>query len=291
MLFRPKIWTHHHEARIFHLILCVSFIGLAIVSGLGLFLRFREIKAAEVYVENGVGASTRVEGGADEEPEEITPTTTPGSGNGSGFPNPQTPTTTTPTGQTPTSPGTTPTTTTPPVKPEQKPTPLPNVFYEISVTIPENYKAISPGEKFYSFINLKTSTPPKEAIRATIYYSVIDEAGDEVISGSDTVFVKDQIILKKPIITYTNLTPGIYTLKVTSTVSGNLEATDIFQVKGIPALYIGGGITINQTVVFQALFFLLLFFLLIAYFEYHKVAIISAFIRKIDEYDIKLINP
>jgi hypothetical protein len=262
------------------------------VASFGIFLNFNNSKAATTTVTNQLNTSTSVSGGTEEAPVVVIDTSTSNTGGGYIAPTSSPVSTSTP-------PSVPATPTNPPSNPEinNNPTPTPAPTpevpvitkngYKLSIWVPEQYKVISPGQEFFVSVDVKSNTLLKKGIPITINYQIENNDNEVVITAQDNLYIKGELLIKKPIVTYSNLEAGVYTVKVTTSLTGDAVAYDTFQIKGIPALYIGGGTSINQTALFQALFFLLLFFLLVAYFEYHKVAIISAFIKKVDENDLK----
>jgi hypothetical protein len=67
-------------------------------------------------------------------------------------------------------------------------------------------------------------------------------------------------------------------------------ASDTFEIKGKPILAVNANTKVNITLIFQTLLALLFMFMFITYFEYNKVSVLSHFIKKVDEEDLRLYN-
>ena len=164
-------------------------------------------------------------------------------------------------------------------------------LFDVLVMIPTQFKAIAPGDDLVANIKLINFGSSGNPVDVSVEYTVENAQGEIIMQSSQTVAVATQLSVLKTFNTNQSLPEGQYKLTVRVPSKDVIAtASDVFEVKGPPILAVGVTGKVDITSIFQTLFILLFMFTLVAYWEYNKVSVLTHFIRKVDEQDLKLYN-
>lgn len=160
-------------------------------------------------------------------------------------------------------------------------------LFDVLVAIPEQFKTVAPGDDLVANIKLINFGSAGNPVDVGVQYTVENTAGEIIMQSSQTVAVATQLSILKTFKINPSLAEGQYKLTV-RVPSKDVIATsaDNFEVSGAAVIPLGPNTKVNFTVFFQALLAMLFLFSLVVYLEYNKVAVLTHFIKKVDEEDL-----
>jgi hypothetical protein len=161
------------------------------------------------------------------------------------------------------------------------------VLFDVFARIPDQFKIIAPGDQLVASISLINFGSSGHPVDVGVEYTIFDSEGHIVFQISETSAVATRLSILKTFNTNPQFKPGIYKL-VVKVPSKDLIATaaDTFEIKGPSVLQVGSVGKVDFTVLFQTLLAMMFLFCLIIYLEHNKIAVLSHFIKKVDDLDL-----
>ena len=161
----------------------------------------------------------------------------------------------------------------------------PNALFDILVKI--NNPVVAPGDEILATIKLINFGTANRAVDIPVEYTIKNSKGEIISDSSETVAVATKLSYLKTFTLAAALPNDTYTLSVHVPSKDVIaSASDTFKVQGPHAIVFSLNGKVDYTVLFQALLALFFLFSLIAYFEYNRVIILSAYIKKVEEGDL-----
>ncbi len=154
-------------------------------------------------------------------------------------------------------------------------------LYNVSVTIPEKFKQLRPGNEIAATIKLSGIGEANHSAVVVVQYQVQDANGQDVIQSAETLAVPGDITYLKSFSTSPQLIEGRYTVVVSvSSKNAIVTSSDYFEL----TTPVAAGVTPapqNNMMLFSLLSAMLLLFVMVAYWEYNKVKMLTAAIAHI----------
>ncbi len=164
-------------------------------------------------------------------------------------------------------------------------------LFDLLVSIPTQFQSVAPGDDLVANIKLINFGSAGNPVDVTIQYLVEDADGKIIVESSQTVAVATQLSILKTFHTNPAIKAGIYKLTVRVPSKDVVAVSSVnFEIQGAPVIPVGSAGKVNITFLYQTLLALLFLFALVAYYEYNKVSVLTHFIRKVDENDLRLYN-
>jgi hypothetical protein len=161
------------------------------------------------------------------------------------------------------------------------------LLFDVLVKIPVQFKTIAPGDQLVAAISLINFGSVGHPQDVAVQYTIEDSSGKVVLQSSETVAVATRLSLVKTFSINPSFQEGVYQLTVKVPSQEIIAASsDTFEIKGSRIATVGSTRKVDFTIFFQTLLAMLFLFGLMAYLEFNKIAVLSHFIKKIDETDL-----